>query len=144
MQTFREVVRLFNRFDPNNWEYLEPLLHDDIKMKRIDELTPNSYHEGKPAVQRYLCCGNGKDDQAVFELDELDGPPDHQEIGNYGFVSGVAWFIDKTYPDPETPVKRRRMAYSFIYKRGDDKDTRNWQEIHSWGKYEHKITKQSK
>jgi hypothetical protein len=140
METFREVVRWFNRFVPNNWEHLEPLLHDNIKMKRIDELTPNSYHEGKKEVHDYFFVGNGKDDLAVFTLDEeLDEPPDHQEIGDYGFVSGAAWFTGITNTK-KGATKPRRIAYSFTYKRGDHKDPKNWQEIHSWGKYEDKIT----
>lgn len=130
MQTFREAVRLFNNFDPKNWRHLEPLLHNDIKMKRIEDKTPNSCHVGKQAVQQYLCNGNGAADQAVFTPDD---PPHYQAIGNYGFVSGTATFIDKTKPMNST---KKRIAYSFTFKRGDDpSNPNNWQEIHSWGKY---------
>jgi hypothetical protein len=135
MQTFREAVQWFNNFDPKNWRHLEPLLHKDIRMKRIDDKPPSSYHVGRKAVEQYLCVGNGKADKAVFTPDE---PPQHQEIGNYGFVSGTAIF-----KDPKGP---KRLVYSFTYKRGDDpedpreegdypKDAKNWQEIHSWGIY---------
>jgi hypothetical protein len=134
MGTFYDVVKWFNNFDPSNWPQLEPLLHKNIKMKRIDELNTNSYLEGRDKVKDYLCVGNGRADKAVFVPDK---DPDHKEIDDYGFVSGVAWFIDKTDPNPSPP---RRIAYSFVYKR----EANNWQEIHSWGKYEGKITNKDK
>jgi hypothetical protein len=125
MDTFRQAVQWFNDFVPDNWPHLEPLLHNNINMKRIDDNPPNSYYVGKQAVHDYLFLGNGAVDRAVFRTDE---PPHHQEIGNYGFVSGTATFTD--------PRGAKKIVYSFTYKRGDDwSNPFNWQEIHSWGKY---------
>jgi len=45
METFNEAVKYVNKFQTANWAQLNLLLHEDIKMKRIDDLTPNSYHE---------------------------------------------------------------------------------------------------
>ena len=50
METFNEPVKYFNKFQIANWAQLNLLLHEDIKMKRIDDLTPNSYR-GKAAVR---------------------------------------------------------------------------------------------
>jgi hypothetical protein len=141
MDTFKKTVEYFNKFKTENWESLEPLLHKNIQMKRLDEKTNNSYHEGREEVQKYFF-GNGKDDQAVFKPDPN---PDNKIIGDLGFVSGAATFFDITDPskgDPtKDPTKGQRIAYSFTYERDSDG---NWKEIHSWGKYEAKITIKSK
>lgn len=121
MDTFEKAVQLFNNFHPKNWPELEPLLHDDIRMKRIEDKPPNSYYKGKSDVKGFLF-GKG----ATVEF-KLDGPPHYHEIGKYGFVSGFAILSKNS--------TKRRIAYSFAYKRGDDpSNPDNWQEIHSWGK----------
>ena len=141
METFWNAVEYFNN---QNWDHLEPLLHVDIKMKRLDEPQSNIYHEGRKAVHDYFVLGNGKDDQAEFKPDKLT-PPDYTQIGDYGFVSGAADFIGITNRNKDGPTDPRRIAYSATFKRGDDPENRfNWQVIHSWGKYEDKIRTTSK
>jgi hypothetical protein len=137
METFWDAVKLFDKFQIENWPRLEPLLHEHIKMKRLDEPETNIYHEGRQKVHDYMFI-RGKDDQAEFKPDK---PPDHTEIGDYGFVSGAAAFIGITNREKGGPTDPRRIAYSATFKRGNDPDNRlNWQVIHSWGKYEDKIT----
>jgi hypothetical protein len=130
--TFDEAVKWFNRFQTGNWPNLDPLLHEAIRMKRIDDPDPTSYHEGKTAVQSYFFT-KGKDDQAEFR------PDDDRTLnidGDYGIVSGQADFIDITNRLLGGPTPKRRIKYSIRFKRGDDpSDAGNWQAIVSWGEY---------
>ena len=132
MDTFNTAVGYFNKFQVANWAQLEPLLHDNMNMKRIDDLSPHGYYHNKQEVRGYFMT-RGKDDQADFTPDAV---PDCRIVGDYGFVSGTAIFIDVTNRLQGGPTQPRKIAFSFTFKRGDDpSNAGNWQAIHSWGKY---------
>lgn len=122
-RTFWGAVGWFN--DDNftlKTDFKRYAVDDEIRMKRLDD---PGYHEGIKRVIAYFL-GNGNEDKAFFMP---DGPPDFIVIGELGFVSGTANFIDKTSVSPPTPT--RRIAYSFTYK----KKNGEWKGIHMWGKY---------
>jgi hypothetical protein len=112
---FQKAYQLFNRQD---WVTLEPLLHDDVTMKRIDD--PVDYHGGKAAVMGYFFT-NGKLDKATF----TPTTQDYLIVGNLGLVWGSAdWKTTKG----ATAVP---IAYAYAFRKVDG----NWLALNLWGAY---------
>ena len=115
LTAFQAAYQLFNT---QQWATLEPLLHDDVTMKRIDD--PVDYHHGKAAVMGYFFT-NGKKDRATFT-------PTSQAcliVGSIGLVWGAA---DWTGTQGAAVVP---IAYAYAFKNVKG----NWLALNLWGAY---------
>ena len=115
VEAFQRAVQLFNGQD---WVTLEPLLHDDVTMKRIDDAV--EYHEGKAAVMGYFFT-NGKKDRAAINPISTDS----MVVGNLGLVWGSAEWVT-TQGARAVPI-----AYAYAFKKVGS----NWLALNLWGAY---------
>ncbi len=127
LAAFDKAYDYFNKHDftEQSWaQTMDGLLDDNVKMKKLDDV---GYYEGKAAVKDYFLNGNGKSDQALFYARNRDS----QVVGNSGFISGFADFVDKNGTTNYPPSPRRVIAYSFAYS----KVSGSWKAIYLWGTY---------
>jgi hypothetical protein len=113
IETFLTAIELFNA---QRWADLEPLLHNDVTMKRIDD--PIDYHAGKSAVMGYFFT-NGKADKATVKPTSQN----YQIVGNLGLVWGSADWIGTSGAAPV------QIAYAYVFKRVNDQ----WLALNLWG-----------
>ncbi len=115
MAAFQAAVQLFNT---QNWATLEPLLDDNVTMKRIDD--PVQHHEGKAAVMGYFFT-NGKKDRATFTPTTQNS----QIVGSIGLVWGSADWTT-TRGGQTVPI-----AYAYAFRNVGG----NWLALNLWGAY---------
>ena len=122
LDAFEKLYQYFNRHDftEQSWATIEPLLADNVTVKKLDG---PGYHEGKAALKAYFLYGNGKSDLPSCTIKNRDA----QIIGNIGVVSGSADFVDTNTTSP--PSNPRPIAYSATFSGA----TGFWEMIYLWG-----------
>jgi len=126
LAAFNKARDYFNQHDftAQTWTAtMEGLLDPQVAMKRLDD---PGYHVGA-AVKDYFVNGNGKTERAKVTYLE---PKDCYIVGNLGFVSGLAEFIDRN-GEGHRPSHAHRIAYSFTYSKASG----SWKAVHLWGAY---------
>jgi hypothetical protein len=127
LAAFDKAYDWFNQhnFTEQSWaQTMDGLLDDYVKMKKLDD---PGYHEGKAAVKNYYLRGNGFSDQASITFRNKDC----QIVGNLGFISGIADFVDQDGTNHNPPSRSLLIAYSFTYSKASG----SWKAVHFWGAY---------
>jgi hypothetical protein len=127
LAAFDTAYDWFNQhnFTEQSWaQTMEGLLDDNVTMKRLDD---SGYHEGKAAIKNYYLYGHGLNDQASITFRNKDC----EVIGNFGFISGLADFVDLDGANHTPPSRSRLIAYSFAYSKASG----SWKAVYFWGAY---------
>jgi hypothetical protein len=125
LAAFDKAHVYFNRHDftEHSWmQTMDGLLDENVEMKRLDD---PGYHKGKAKLKDYFLKCNGYRDQALVSYRNKHC----LVVGNIGFISGFADFVDKDGPNPSS--QPRLIAYSFTYSR----QSGSWKAVHLWGAY---------